>query len=169
MKAYKLAIFSVVLGAAATMGAWAQTSGSLTLRGTIPQILQLTIAPVGSLEALDLTVAIPVTTIATVTEKTNRRTGYNVTIKSSSAEAAGTAGPVFKGLDTSNTETLPYILTYGGNALTFTAGIATIIGPAAKTTSAGTEKTVTMEYILSGLFPNADTYQDILTFTIIGK
>ena len=141
--------------------------GQLTLKGTVPLILELSISPIGNLNDLPLTTTFS-EDIATVTEKTNRRTGYDIEIESLNGSALG-SGPFFKGDDGGNSDTLAYSLTYGGVGVTFTSGIASIVGPTIKTTSAGTPKTVAMQFDGIAAFLSPDIYQDTLTFTIIAK
>jgi len=160
-------IFFVMITFFAITTLWSQTNGQLVLQGTVPLILQLTISPAADISALDLTTTFS-GPIAMVTEKTNKRTGYNITISSTSAQALE-SNPVFKGLDIGNTETLSYSLTYDGEPVNFISGVATIIGPNIKTSSAGSQKQVILSYDGTTQFLNADTYKDTLTFTIIAK
>jgi len=165
MKYIKLVVASVVLSTLVIAGAAAQTTASLTLTGTVPAILSLTMTPEAGIGSLDLTQDLNMK-IATFVEKSNKRAGYTVSVSSASAVAASVDAPVFKGNDPLNADNLAYTITYGGSTPTFTAGSAILNTSTSKTSKDGTTKEAFLVYSGAALFPNADTYQDILTFTI---
>jgi hypothetical protein len=165
MKNIKFLSAITILTAGITLGGVAQTTASITLQGTIPAILKIVVTPEPGISSLDLTSDLN-SKIATAVEISNKRAGYTVTVTSANAKTAGIDAPFFKGVASDNTDTLPYAISYGGSAATFTGGVATVSTASVKTSAAGTSKDVTLNYNGTSLFPNEDTYNDTLTFTI---
>jgi len=146
----------------------AQETGSLTLQGTVPAILEITVTGTGNYNALDLTTDANNLVVATVNERTNSKTGYTVTVKSLNAEAAASSQAFFAGNDVANTDTLNYSVAYGGAAVSLDgSGVATITDSSTKTLGTGEDNDVAITY--TGGFLNADTYTDTLVFTIATK
>lgn len=146
----------------------AQETGSLTLQGTVPEILEITVTGTGNYNSLDLTTDANSLVVATVNERTNSKTGYTVTVKSLNAEGAGSNQAFFAGNDPVNTDTLNYGISYGGSAVTLDgSGLATVTDSAGKTPGTGQNNDVAITY--TGAFLNADTYTDTLVFTIATK
>lgn len=165
MKNIKFLSAITILSLGITMGAVAQTTASITLQGTIPAILKIVVTPEPGISSLDLTSDLNFK-IATAVEISNKRAGYTVTVASTNAQTAGTDAPFFKGVALDNADTLPYSISYGGSAVTFSGGVATVSTASAKTSAAGALKDVVLNYSGTSLFPNEDTYNDTLTFTI---
>lgn len=146
---------------------FAATTGTLVVQGTVPGILEITVSALPAASALDLTsnqVNLPV---ADVTERSNRKAGYTVTLQSANSGAGNSF--YLKSADPLNADTLAYTLSYGGSAVTLVAGTATITDATAKTSAAGNVKSLTISYSGSASFLNEDAYADTLTFTITAK
>jgi len=165
MKYIKLVAAAIVLSTLVVAGAAAQTSANLTLTGTVPAILSLTMTPEAGIGALDLTKDINMK-IAKFVEMSNKRAGYTVSVTSASALAEGTDDAFFKGTDPDNDEQLVYTITYGGATPTFSAGSAVLKTASTKTSKDGVTSDAFLIFTGSALFPNEDTYSDTLTFTI---
>lgn len=145
----------------------AQTTGSITLRGNVPGILEITVTPLTGYDNLDFATEANDLAIATVTERTNNKAGYQVTIESDNAVTALSDVPFFVGDDPTNTDTLEYAISYDGVPVSLVNGVATITDSNSKTTGLGIEKTVAISY--TGTFLNEDGYSDTLTFTMTAK
>ncbi|WP_455382918.1 hypothetical protein [Salinispira pacifica] len=159
----------LLLTAGITAGAFAQTTGTLTLQGTVPGILSITVTPAGAASNLDLTTDVSNLTVATVTERSNQKAGYTVTVQSANAAASGGNTAYFESTDAAVSDTLNYTLTYGGTPVSFTSGLATVTDTTSKTLGTGTTKNLNISYTGSTNFLTASTYQDTLTFTITAK
>jgi len=165
MKYIKLVAAAVVLSTLVVAGAAAQTTANLTLSGTVPAILSLTMTAEPGIASLDLTQDINMK-IATFVEKSNKRAGYNVSVSSASAMAASVDAPFFKGSDPLNTDQLAYTITYGGASPTFSAGSAILKTSTTRTSKDGVSSEAFLVFAGAALFPNEDSYSDTLTFTI---
>ena len=159
-----ISVFTMMIIGAATVSA--QTSGSITLTGTVSAILQITVTPVAGYDSLDLTTSQTNLAVATVNEKSNNAAGYTVSIESTNAAATSSTTAYLEGA--THGETLDYSVSYGGTPVSLDAsGQAIVTDEAAKTTSAGVDNSVQITY--TGAFLNADSYSDTLTFTITAK
>jgi hypothetical protein len=158
--------FTLVLLGIAALPLMAQTTGTLTLTGTVPPILRITVTALPAASALDLSSDTD-TAVATVVERSNKKGGYTVSVESLNAITDGTAQPFFKSIDAANGDTLAYNLTYGGTTITFTGGSAIVTDSNTRTTGAGESREVRVSY--TGAFLYEDTYNDTLTFTITAK
>lgn len=160
-----LAISAAILLAA--IPSFAATTGTLTLTGTVPAVLSITVTPQPAASALDLSQTVTNVSVASVNELSNRKPGYTVTLQSANA-GSGTAF-FFKSADVTNTDTLAYTLTYGGSPVSLVSGSALITDATAKTAAAGVTKNLAISYNGAASFLNQDTYSDTLTFTITAK
>ena len=141
------------------MAAQTVKTGGLTISGTVPEIFTLTVTPAGDAQLLDLSVTVADHPIATVTEKSNKKAGYILSMTSANSFAfAGTTG-----------DTLPYTMKYAGTAVTVVAGSATLSNVSAKTSSAGTSNTLAISYDGLGAFLAEGAYTDTLTLTMTSK
>jgi hypothetical protein len=147
--------------------AFAATTGTLTLTGTVPAVLDISVAAQPAAASLDLSVNQANLLIANVTERSNRKPGYTVSLQSSNA-GAGTSF-FFKSADVLNVDTLTYTLTYGGTPISLVAGSALITDATAKTSGTGVTKDLRISYSGAASFLNEDSYSDTLTFTITAK
>lgn len=90
------------------MTAQAATTGTLLLKGTVPEMMSITVVPETIAVALPLDITQVDTKVATVTEASNSNTGYKVTITSSNlGNLARTGG----------SELFPYTMKYGGQSV----------------------------------------------------
>jgi len=154
----------LILGVGVAIGAFAATSGNLTLTGTVAQNLSITVTPAAVASALDLTTAQNNLAVATITEVSNSHLGYTVTVSSANAVSASSSTPDFT--SATSPDTLAYSLTYGGTPVAFTSGIATVTTATAKTPAGGVSNTLGLTYDGSTANLSAGTYSDTLTFTI---
>lgn len=155
----KTLAFLAVLSAL-TATAWAQTSdATLTLSGTVSAKTEITVVAAARASNLDLVNGETGTEIATVTEISNIRTGYTVTLES------GNEGLLI-GEDDDNSEAVPYTLEYDGVAgsISLSDGPVVITDSSEKTPLSGVDKTLSIS--ITGGNWNADTYRDVLTFEI---
>ncbi|WP_319477637.1 hypothetical protein [Marispirochaeta aestuarii] len=162
----KLIIIAAVL-AVLTVVVSAQTSGTLFLQGSVPEILEITVNAEPGSDALDLSVDASGVKVATVIERSNKRTGYTVTLESSNAMAAGSDTPQF--VDTTGTASLNYSISYGGSGITLSSGSAVISDVSTKSPGSGAANDVAISYNGATDFPYEGTYSDTLTFTIAAK
>ena len=147
----------------------AATNGTLVLQGNVPAILEITVNAEPNSSSLDLSIDAANVKVASVTERSNKKAGYTVTLESANAAANNASSGVFVSTDPLSTDSLNYSLTYGGNPVTFTNGSAIISNTSSKTTGAGDTKDVAISYNGATDFPYEGTYGDTLTFTIAAK
>lgn len=148
---------------------FAATTGTLTLSGTVPGILEITVTPTASASALDLSIDVTDLPVATVNERSNRKAGYTVSVSSANALAAASDQAFLASADPLNADTLEYTLSYDGVPVVLAAGTAQVSDVWAKTPASGTDKELTISYNGTASFLNADAYADTLTFTITAK
>jgi hypothetical protein len=165
-KTSMMVIGFVALAAFVAIPATAATSGSIALSGSIPAIMELVITSEPVANNLPLTTTVADLSVATVTERSNKKAGYTVTLESQSAKASG-ASPSF--VSSESGDSLPYSIKYGGNAVAFVGGSAVVSSTASRTTAAGVSKAVTVSFDGASYFLDESTYSDTLTFTIIAK
>jgi len=156
--------FFLILSAAG-----AATSGTLNLQGSVPGILDITVTPEAGSGSLDLSIDAAGVKVASVTERSNKKAGYTVTLESANAAAAGGSVPFFENIDPEIADVLNYQISYGDTLLTLTGGSATISDVVEKTSGAGNTKDVFIDYNGATDFPYEGTYTDTLTFTITAK
>jgi hypothetical protein len=144
--------------------AFAANQATLTLQGTISEVVEIAFDSVGGAidktVTLDLTATQTNTTIASVFEKSNSATGYDITVSSAnagklvnSAAVAGITGEV------------PYTLEYDGVADVLNNPV-----PSRVNTTAGKESIVRISYTgVPATDLAAGTFNDVVTFTISAK
>ena len=164
-KVKALAVSAAILLAA--IPSFAATTGTLTLTGTVPAVLDISVTAQPAASTLDLSATISGVSVASVTERSNRKPGYTVTLHSVNAGSGTTF--LFKSADVTNTDSLAYTLTYGGSPVTLVSGSALITDATAKTPAAGVTKDLQISYNGAASFLNQDSYSDTLTFTITAK
>lgn len=135
----------------------ALTTGTITLTGVVAEAIDIAIVTDANASSLDLAVDTTNLIVATITEKSNVNAGYSVTLSSANSV-------VLQGSTTS----LAYTLEYDNVAINFVGADATITDSVLITNSSGVSKNLTISYTGDAGLP-ADTYSDILTFTIIAK
>ncbi len=140
----------------------AQSSGSITISGTVANRTSIAVAQQGLHNNLPIEAGCTDEKVADVTETSNNRAGYTVTLRSANA---GTGNQAFlKGATSENTDTANYTMEYGGTTVSLVGGVATVTSSTTRTPKEGTVKglTVTMD----AAWITEDTYRDTLTLTI---
>lgn len=137
------------------------TTGTITIQGSVPQVLAISVAGVGSYNALDLSSTQTDLTVANVTELSNSRTGYTVTVSSANG------GNLVH--STSPTVTLGYTAKYGSSATLNLGSVATVTDQATPGVHL-TTKAFKVSYTGAAAQSMLEgTYSDTLTFTIAAK
>jgi type 1 fimbria pilin len=151
-----IAIFAMLV---ISLPAFAATTGTLTLTGTVNGNVEIIVTPEAIASSLDLLTDATDLKVATVTEKSN--TAYTVTVQSANSAS-------LTGKNAGTPDTLPYSLKYDGSAVSFSGDTATITDTATQTGASGVDKDLTISYTADSSL-QADTYEDVLTFTIAAK
>ena len=145
-------------------------SGTLTLEGTVPEILTINVSAESVASNLDLSTDQTDLLVATVTETSNVRAGYSVTVESANAASQSSTDPFFASTSAGNSDTLSYTLKYDGSTVSFSGGsAATVTNASDKTAAGGSTNEVRISYTGTTQNLYADSYQDTLTFTITAK
>jgi len=105
--------FAVALALTAT-GAFAATSGTLLLKGTVPRLLSITVDAEAVASNLPLDTTQLNTKVAEINERSNSNTGYKVNISSA------TQGKLVH--ESVGTSFINYTLRYAGQAVDLSAG-----------------------------------------------
>lgn len=153
-----------------TLGAFAlnaSTTGNLTLIGVVNGVLDITVTEEASASSLDLVTSQSDLKVATVNEKSNKSSGYTVTLESANAKSASSSNPTLNN-NSGNGDSLTYSLKYDGSGVSFTNGVATITDTINTTSSSGVNKDLLISYIGDNSLSEG-TYEDTLTFTIAAK
>jgi hypothetical protein len=146
----------------------AQTaSGTLTIQGTVASTVSITVAPLSGYNTLDIANGVSGQNVANVTEKTNDKNGYTVTMTSLNAGASGNSLFLADTAGGSGNDTVPYTLTYNSVAVSFSSGSATLTSTSSRTSQPGVVKALAVT--IPSSWVNSATYADTLTFTITGK
>lgn len=154
MKNLKTLAFIGLIGTVTSIGHCA-TTGNLLLRGNVPDILSIQVTPEAEATNLDLANDQTDLKVATVQEKSNSNTGYNVTIDSANDGVLVRSG---------GSETFAYTMKYDGDTVDLSTA-DTFNNPAAA--AVAVNKDVTVSY--TGQDPEtmiAGDYEDTVTFTI---
>jgi hypothetical protein len=167
-KFFTICLSLLLVTAAAAVG---QTSATLTLDGNMPQILEVYVGGPGdsgftsstfTTSTINLnqdTTGSPIT-VATLRERSNVAS-YTITVTPDSVSTTS-GSPAF--LDGSG-NTITYTLSVGGNGLSF-SGSGTTISRSSRTTAAGLESAIELEFNgTADLYP-AGSYSDTVTFDI---
>jgi len=144
--------------------AQAASTGAITLSGTVGVSCNITVAPQGPYNALDLTTSQTTLNVATVTEQCTDPKGYRVTLTSANGKTDG----LLAGATAGNSDTVSYTIFYGGAAVHLANSNATVTNANSKTTGGGAINSLAITYTGASTL-SADTYSDTLTFTITGK
>ena len=158
-----IALTLALLGTAGV--ASAQSSGTLTIQGTVAAVANITVSPQTGYNTLNIAGGVANQNVANITEQSNDKNGYTVAMTSLNAGASGSS--LFLKDTGTGTDTVPYSLTYNGVAVSFSSGSATLTSASAKTAQTGVVKALAVT--IASSWVNADTYADTLTFTITGK
>ncbi len=156
---YKVLALTALLLAAAIPG-FAATNGSLVLSGVVAPVTAIVVQADPNASNLPIGTTVSGLAIANVNELSNNKAGYTVSLSSAN-------GGILKESDTSGVglqDSLSYSLTYDGTPVVFVSGSAVISNADKRTSAVGTTKTLAISF--ASEFLNADTYTDVLTFTI---
>jgi len=160
---------ALVFGLACVFALYPDTSGSISLSGNQLGILEISVTAEPTASDLPLDTTVVDLKVGTVTERSNKKAGYTVTLSSASALFAASFGPALRSSETA--DFLSYSIKYGGTAVAFPlSGIAVVVSNvSAKTTAAGTVNVVSVSFDGASAFLDEAVYADILTLTIIAK
>ena len=154
----KMIIAALVLS---SLSAFAGTTANLTLKGSVAAVNELTIAADASAQSLNITDGNTNLKVATLTEKSNDKNGYDIFMSSLNA------GKLQHVEDTSQSTT--YQISYAGSAMTSPTAIPTAI----KTVSSLTGLTTVTSDVQVNVTPYttavAGDYTDTVTFTLQAK
>jgi hypothetical protein len=148
--------FTIALATMAMSSAFAAQSGTLILKGTVPRLLEITVNPEAIASNLPLDTTQANTLVAVVNEKSNSKTGYNVSISSANQ------GQLVHESEASSV--VNYSLRYNGNLVDLALGETyTYSGAGANNNN----RNVNISYtgIDHDLLIEGD-YSDTVTFTI---
>lgn len=163
--------FLVVLASVAFVAfcgsAFAATSGSLVLSGSVPAILSISVSGNAAASNLPVTTNVSDLPVATVVELSNKKAGYTVSLQSASALASGGSSPSLESVE--SLDILPYVLKYDGTVVSFSSGSAVVANVSSRTGMSGTSRSVTVSFNGASHFLDESTYSDTLTFTIAAK
>lgn len=142
----------------------AGTTGTLTLSGTAPGILEITVTAESGASSLEVSSDVNSLKVASILERSNKRTGYMVVLQSVNA-GMGDQASLDSSID-AITEKLPYTLSYDGYPVSFQNGQAVITNSAVKTPQAGSTKDLEITFYGADANLAQGTYSDTLIFTI---
>lgn len=146
-----LALSALILSSVAT----AATTGSLILRGNVPDILSIEVTAEAIATTLDLSTTQADLKVATVQEKSNSETGYTVSISSANDGSLVRSG---------GSESITYTMKYNGVAVDL-SGVDTFNNAAAAAVTVN--KDVTISYVGQDFDDLvAGDYEDTVTFSI---
>jgi len=138
----------------------AEDSVTLELRVTVEEILEITVDAENVADNMVVSIddALNELLVGTVTERTNSRTGYTVTIRSENASLLVNSDSSF---------TIPYTVTYGNEVIDLSGGSKIVVDTTSTTPASGSTREVKVSYTTQDV--RADVYEDILTFVISSK
>lgn len=172
------AVWGVVVVALGAGIALAQTTGTITLTGTVATNCNLVVTPASAASSLDLSNGVKRVQVGSVLQNCNKNAGYLLIVASLNCPATPTGAKLVGAL---NAEVVPYSVeannpTTGGSQAVVTGLLATACSGAAAVTArdvAGAKITGETSQIFvnysgsSGL--SADSYADTLTITLAAK
>lgn len=148
--------FLLLLLLAFSLSTFGETA-TLTITGIMPVITEVKVVTNSSASTLPLNLGATDLEIAVVTEKSNKKVGYTVSVTS-------TNSGVLKNLGTS--DEIAYTLKYDTIPIDLSA-VSLVTNETKRTSSAGTPKSLTISFPAS--FIDDGSYTDIITFTIAAK
>lgn len=163
----KVSTLAAATLALAILPAWGATTGTLSLSGFVPAVLEISVSPAAEAANLPIRDDVSGLPVASVLERSNKKAGYRVLLESASALARQGAGPVLRSAETN--DVLAYSLTYDGVAVDLSSGSALITDAVARTGGAGVTKELAISFSGTSVFLDESTYGDTLTFTIVAK
>ena len=148
--------FVLALTALTFTSAYAATTGTLLLKGTVPRLLDITVTPTSIASTLPLNTSQTNTVVASVNEKSNSVSGYKVSISSANA------GKLVHQSVTSSS--INYSLRYNSAAINLATGQTVTYS---SSTPANANRSVDISYtgVAHDLLIEGD-YSDTVTFTI---
>lgn len=147
-----LAVALVLLVSSTTMAA---TSGTLYIKGNVPEIMSISVTPENLATNLPLGQTQTNVKLAMVQEKSNSQTGYKVTIGSANNG---------KLVRDSGTEEFPYTLSYASQPLNLASPVV-ITNAGASAVTRNREVTISYTGVAEDQLVAGD-YSDTITFTI---
>lgn len=149
-----------------TGSAYAQTSGTIELKGTVGKTASIEVQSQAGYQSLDIAGGVSQKLVANVIEKSNDKAGYTVTLASANTPN-GQGANAFVLKATGNSDQVPYTLTYQGEPVALEGASATVTSAASRTDVAGAKKELRVS--ITAAWVNDDTYSDTLTLTIANK
>lgn len=146
-------VAAMVFGFALT--AQASTTGTLLLRGNVPEILSIQVNAEGGATSLDLSTDKTDYKVATVLERSNSSTGYTVSISSLNNGSLVRSG---------GSESFGYTMKYDGSSVDLSSG-ASFNNAAAAAVASNKDVTISYTGVASEEMVAGD-YEDTVTFTI---
>ncbi|MBI3557666.1 MAG: fimbrial protein [Deltaproteobacteria bacterium] len=153
----RFGLLAAVIALGYVSGAHAATSGSVTIQGTVPTVVAITVTGIAPFNALDLTTTQANLPVADVVEQSNDSLGYKVTMSSTNAGS----------LKNGSLGSVAYTAKYNGTTVTLSATPQQVTSTGSTTAVVNATKSLTISYtgaasasLMSG------TYSDTLTFTI---
>jgi hypothetical protein len=134
-------------------------TGELLLQGEVSQVLSIGITPDAGAKTLNLNVTETGKIVATITERSNKKGGYTISFTSAN-------GGELKSVDPTNTDTVPYQISYGTFSAKPTLAASDAVISTGRATGTGITRNVTISYVIPADLIFADEYSDTLTFTI---
>lgn len=148
----KLVVMIFILATFSVFGA----TSTLAIQGNVSGVLSITSPPSLVLDIDPLVNTSQDSQEITITERSNNKTGYEVTISTENDFN------LVQGSDS-----IPYDFVYGGVSYTTPTGSVLVTDSSEKTIGLGTERIFKIEVLTD--FPVSGTYTDNLTFTIMNK
>lgn len=141
--------------------------GSLSLSGSVNQVLNISVSATAAANGLDLSLSQSPVKIADVVATSNTISGYTVSVASANASQTRCvgSGPCF--YSTTTTNSLPFALYRDAVLLSFSGASATFVQASTRTASGGDSYGARVGYDGStALLGSATDYSETLTFTI---
>lgn len=159
--------FVVVVGLIVSAGAFAATAtGTLSLSGTVPQKVSITVNPATAASSLALDTTAADLLVANIVAQTNDKLGFTVSVTSANGGYLVGSGP---------TDELAYTIDTSSSATggTYTAadltGATPILSQSTRTTGTGVTQYLFINYTGDPNLTSGQNYTDTLTFTIAGN
>lgn len=134
---------------------FAGTTATLNLRGTVGQVVDISLVAESDAQSLDLSSTTSDKKVATVTEQSNSNVGYSVTVSSDNSGK----------LVHSNGDTFDYVLKYGGVDAELSSGGKTFSRSTSGLVSDNFDATVSYTGKSAATMVSGQ-YDDVVTFTI---
>jgi len=149
-----------------SLAAFSATTGSLVLTGTVNGVLDISVTAKSVATNLDLTISQTDLSVATVVEKSNKPSGYTVTLESGNAKSNSASNGILE--DSVSGDSLSYTIQYDGANISLINGVATVTNSNATTASSGVSKDLSISYVGDNSLTEG-SYSDTITLTIAAK